>query len=96
MNEAHDVVNNREAHRFELEIEGELAVLNYAETATTVDLQHTEVPPTLGGHGVGSELALAALEYARQAGKRVIPTCPFVRAYVMRHPEWKSIVVDGG
>jgi hypothetical protein len=92
MSESHNVVNNRAASRFETEIEGELAVLNYVETASTIDLQRTDVPATLEGHGVGGSLALTALEYARQSGKRVIPTCPFVRAYIKRHPEWNTIV----
>ena len=92
MSESNTVVNNAAASRFETEIEGELAVLNYAETGTTIDLQHTEVPASLEGHGVGGSLAAAALGYARQAGKRVIPTCPFVRSYIKRHPEWNTIV----
>jgi len=89
------VVNNRDAHRFEVDIEGELAVLEYSENADTVDLLHTEVPPSIEGRGVGGALAKAGLEYAKQAGKRVVPTCPFVRAYIKRHPDWSSIVASG-
>jgi uncharacterized protein len=80
--ESHAVVNNREAHRFEIEVEGELAVLEYDERAHVIDLRHTEVPPALAGHGVGGELAAVALAYAKEAGKRVIPSCPFVRAWM--------------
>jgi predicted GNAT family acetyltransferase len=92
MSDTYSVTNNTAAHRFEVEIEGELAVLEYAESATAVDLRHTEVPPALGSRGVGAALVEAGLEYAEQQGKRVIPTCPFVRSYVARHPKWNAIV----
>jgi len=92
MTDTSKVVNNRDANRFETEIGGERAVLSYVETGSTIDLQHTDVPPALEGHGVGGRLAAAALEYARASGKTVIPTCPFVRSYIERHPEWRSIV----
>ncbi|MDB4874990.1 MAG: acetyltransferase [Gemmatimonadetes bacterium] len=78
------VVNNREASRFEVDLDGELAVLEYTERAHLIDLRHTEVPPALAGHGVGGALAAAALEYANQTGKRVVPSCPFVRAYMKK------------
>ena len=84
------IVNNRTAGRFELDSEGGVATLSYTETASAIDLVHTEVPSALGGRGVGSALARAALEYARDEGKRVIPTCPFVRHYLKSHPEWES------
>ena len=87
MSDEHAVVNNRAANRFEIDVEGEMAVLEYVETDSTIDLRHTGVPATLEGHGVGSTLVRAALEYAKQAGKRVIPTCPFVQAYLKRHVE---------
>ncbi len=88
------VVHNRAAHRFEVQLQGERAALEYAETDANIDLLHTKVPASLGGHGVGGALALAALEYAKASGKRVIPTCPFVRAYIERHPDWKAIVAS--
>jgi predicted GNAT family acetyltransferase len=86
------VVNNRAANRFEVDLDGKVAILEYAETDAAIDLLHTEVPPALEGHGVGGALAAAALEYAKASGKRVVPTCPFVRSYIERHPDWKSIV----
>ena len=92
MAEPYEVVNNRAASRFETEREGEMAVLEYKETDSAIDLLHTAVPPALEGQGAGGALALAALQYAKAAGKQVIPTCRFVRAYIARHPEWSAIV----
>jgi hypothetical protein len=53
---------------------------------------HTGVPLELEGHGIGSRLARAALEYARAHGLRVVPVCPFVRAYLKQHPEYLDVV----
>jgi predicted GNAT family acetyltransferase len=34
-----------------------------------------------------------ALEHARARGYRVVPSCPFVAAYVQRHPEYHDLRV---
>lgn len=87
-----DVVNNEQARRFELTVDGHTGFLQYAKATGRINLLHTEVPPELGGRGVGGTLAKAALEYARQEQLKVIPTCPFVRTYLDRHPEYASLV----
>jgi predicted GNAT family acetyltransferase len=48
------------------------------------------VPPASRGRGLGEALVKAALEAARQEGVRVVPVCPFVRAYLQRHPQGGS------
>jgi len=52
-----------------------------------IDLQHTEVPASAQGKGVGDALVRAALAYARERDLRVIATCPCVQAWLRRHPE---------
>ncbi len=88
---AERVTNNQAAHRFEIEADGALATLTYREGKRRLTLIHTEVPEALGGKGYGGALARTALEYARAAGLRVIPYCPFVRAYLERHPEYAEL-----
>jgi len=53
---------------------------------------HTETDPAFGGRGFGSRLAAGALDDARARGLRVIPKCPFIRAYVRRHPEYADLL----
>ena len=86
-----DVANNVAAHQFETRVDGQLALLAYSERDGVIDMKHTEVPPALEGHGVGNDLAKAALEYAREKHLRVIPTCPFVRSYIRRHPQYADL-----
>ncbi len=57
---------------------------------------HTEVEEAAEGHGVGSRLAHDALEHARATGQQVVALCPFVRAYLARHPEYQGPVRPAG
>jgi uncharacterized protein len=54
---------------------------------------HTEVDDAYEGQGVGSALAARALAMVRERGDRVVPRCPFIAAYIERHPEWADLVV---
>jgi uncharacterized protein len=82
------------AQRYEASIDGELAgVIEYVVKHGRLALIHTEVIPAYEGRGVASELIRFAIEDARRRRLLVIPTCPFVRAYVERHPETHDIVV---
>jgi len=86
------VVNNASDGRFEVSNGGELAFLRYRVRDGTLYLIHTEVPKALEGQGYASALAHTALEYAQSEQLRVVPWCPFVRAYLRRHPEYASLV----
>ena len=55
------------------------------------DLVHTEVDEQFAGRGYASALARTALDYARANNLKVIPTCPFVRKYLERHPEYDDL-----
>ena len=55
-------------------------------------IDHTEVPDSLRGKGVGAALALHAVEEARKGGWKIIPLCPFFKAQTVRHPEWADVI----
>jgi predicted GNAT family acetyltransferase len=82
-----------ESERFEMHIEGKLAVVEYRGTAKRVAFTHTEVPIGLEGRGVGTALARHVLGWARENQLEVVPLCPFIRAFVQRHrKEYADIV----
>ncbi len=85
------VRDNAEKSRFEIEIDGHRALVDYRISNGVMDLYHTESPPALAGRGVGSKLIRTALISARAQGLRVRPTCSFVAAYLKRHPEFADI-----
>jgi predicted GNAT family acetyltransferase len=86
------VVHNASKQRFEVDTDGRLSVLEYRFKNHRLFLTHTEVPAALEGQGLGTKLAHAALEYARQNGLTVVAICPFVKEYVDSHPEYQSLV----
>ena len=57
--------------------------------------QHTGVPDSLGGMGVGSALVKALVNDAREGGYRILARCSFVAGQAKRHPEWSDVFVDG-
>jgi predicted GNAT family acetyltransferase len=93
MSNDYNIVHNTEQSRFEVEIDGSLAVLLYVLRPGKIIYTSTRVPRHLEGGGVGSDLAKTALEYAREKDLTVVPNCSFVRAYIQRHPEYKDLTV---
>jgi predicted GNAT family acetyltransferase len=87
-----DVKNNEAAQRYELEVGGASAFIQYERTGTRIVYLHTEVPPELEGRGIGGALAKSALEDARARQWTVVPLCPFVSAYIRRHQEYLPLV----
>ena len=81
------VEHDAEHARFVVRLPDGEAELLYAPFADDVlDLQHTEVPPSGHGKGVGDALIRAALAYAREQGMRVMATCPYVQRWLRLHP----------
>ena len=86
------VRDNRSELRYELVRDGEvLGFLLYRIEPDAVVLVHTDVEPAYEGKGLGSVLVKGALDDLREQGVRAIPLCPFVRAYIRRHPEYAPV-----
>jgi uncharacterized protein len=76
--------------RYELDVEGGLAVVEYYERDGTRVFTHTEVPGQSKGRGVAGKLVRAALDDTRRHGFRIVPACSYVVAFVARHPEYQT------
>ena len=87
------VRDNPALHRFELDLNGKTAVAYYELSRGVITFRHTEVPPEMSGHGIGSQLVRGALEAARAQGLKVVPKCPFVAAYMAKHPEFNDLLL---
>ena len=78
----------------EARIDGNVAgIAQYLRRSDRVIFTHTEVDPAFEGRGVGSALAKGALDAVRAAGRAVEPRCPFIAAYILRHPAYADLVV---
>lgn len=88
----HAVTDNTALNRYELITDGGIAFVKYRTAPGIRTLTHAEVPKALEGHGLGSSLAQGTLELARTQGYKIIPQCPFVAAFVGKHPEFRDLV----
>lgn len=81
--------------RFEIFDDDELAgFADYHRSGDRLTVVHTEIDERFGGRGLGSTLVEATLTAAREQGLRVLPVCPFVRSWIARHPDYKSLVPE--
>jgi len=82
-----------EESRYELRAGGELVgLLAYRLHDDVIRLVHTEVLPAFSGQGHAATLARGALDDARTRGLAVRPDCPFVAAYIDKHPDYADLV----
>jgi len=88
------VVDNPDRHRFEIRVDGVLAGSAYyrrypaeTEASERIVFTHTEVDKAFEGKGVGSRLANGALTLAKEHGLQIVAQCPFISAYLKKHPE---------
>lgn len=87
-----DVVDNRNEHRFELNVDGHIAAAYYKRAGNVITFNHTEVPAELGGKGIGSKLVKAALDQVRADGLKVVAQCPFVKGWIDKHPDYADLL----
>jgi uncharacterized protein len=81
-----------ERRRFEIQRDGALlGYSKYQKTDELVVFTHTEVDRTVEGQGVGGQLVRGALDQVRRAGLKVLPVCPFVQAWLLRHPDYADL-----
>lgn len=89
------LVNNEVSRQFELVIDNVKAKIEYDLQRDRMFLLHTEVPPALGGRGVGNAIVEKTLHYLDENNLKLVPLCPFVAAFVKKHPEWKRLLAQG-
>ena len=87
-----DISNDQATNRFEAHTGGKPAFLAYRRMPGRLVLVHTEVPSEFTGHGIGSKLVRAGIEFAREQGLMLVPLCPFASAYIRRHQEYVDLV----
>ncbi|GAB7037531.1 MULTISPECIES: GNAT family N-acetyltransferase [Catenuloplanes] len=88
-----EVRDNAAESRFEIVVDGTVAgFAAYRVRDDALIFTHTEVDPGHEGQGLGSTLAAAALDAARERGATVVPRCAFIKSYIERHPDYQDLV----
>lgn len=86
-----EVIQNEAKRRFEIRNPEGTAFVEYNLYNNGIVFTHTEVPPALEGNGLAGILAKFVLDYARDNKLEVLPLCPYIKGYIDRHDEYKSI-----
>lgn len=87
------VADNPAERRYEARVGSEVVgFIDYREAPGRIKLMHTEVDPAIGGRGIATQLVGWTLDDIRRRGLLVVPFCPFVVAYLRRHPEYSDLV----
>lgn len=88
-----EIVKEPTREQYTLYVDGEeRGHLSYIESGSTIDLPHTVVDPSLRGSGLGAQLVEETLDDIRDSGDlRVIPTCPFVATWILKHPDYQGL-----
>lgn len=88
-----EVTKNVERSRYELTVDGALrGVADYHEQGDdVVVMPHTEIDPSMRGHGLGAVLVRAALDDVRPTGRQVVPSCWYVAQFIDENPEYEDL-----
>jgi predicted GNAT family acetyltransferase len=87
-----EVVHNAAAKRFEVALDGKVAFSKYLLAGNKLIIEHTEVPVELEGRGIAGRIVRTALDYVRAQGLKVLPLCPYAKAWIGRHPEYQDLL----
>lgn len=88
-----EIADVPQAHRYEARRDGDLVgFIEYGSRADPLALLHTEVPAQFEGQGIGSALIRGVLDQVRARGGTIAPVCPFVAAYIRKHPDYLDTV----
>jgi predicted GNAT family acetyltransferase len=88
------VTDNPDEQRYEAHVDGALAgFAAYRFKGDHIVFTHTEVDDAFAGQGVGGALAKGALDDVRaRAEHDVVALCPFISAWLARHPDYQDLV----
>ena len=88
------VSNNAESSRFEIRVEDgrRAGFTQYRERDGVRDFFHTEIDEEFEGQGLAGKLARAALDQTRADGFKVVATCPFIKGWIEKHPDYQDLL----
>jgi hypothetical protein len=90
------ILDNPAGQRYEARLDDRtVGFSEYRRVGDRMIFHHTEVDPAVEGRGIGSRLAQGALDDVRYRGLRITVKCPFIAAWLERHPGYEDLLAVG-
>ena len=86
------ILHDKDKMQFTLDINDELAVVNYSLNNGVMALNHSEVPYNLRGHGIGKVLVEKTFEQLTKEGYKAVAVCSYIKAVARRSAKWSTII----
>lgn len=87
------VTHNQQDQRFETPLGDGMGMLIYDIEGDVMDMLSVNVPTEFRDRGIATQITRAAMDYAREMGYKVVPTCPFVQVFLRRNADYADLVV---
>ncbi len=87
-----NIEHNKERMQFTLNVNGELAKVDYSIKDGKMYLNHSEVPYNLRGQGIGKVLVEKTFEQLNREGYKAVAVCSYIRIVAQRSDTWSSII----
>lgn len=68
--------------------------MRYLAREGVMNIYHTEVDERMEGKHLGLKLVEAGVNYAREHGLKILPTCPFARRVFERTEAYRDVLVS--
>jgi predicted GNAT family acetyltransferase len=91
----HPAIENQQhgsGGRYVLTVDGLESEMTYVRDSGRMTIEHTFVPDTQRGRGLGFALVSRAVEDARAQGIKIVPVCSYAATLFARHPQWRDVL----
>lgn len=87
-------INNESKGFFKaIEDDKEAGRMTYSRAGSTkLIIDHTEVNSVFNGKGVGKQMVMAAIDFARENNLKILPLCPFAKSVFDKNKDLHDVL----
>lgn len=87
-----EVTHHKEKHQFTMEVDGEIAKVDYQMRDGKMYLVYSEVPFNIRGQGIGKILVEKTFEKLTQEGYDAVAVCGYIKSVARDSDTWRSVI----
>lgn len=87
-----EVKHDKNKHQFSMEVDGEMATVDYELKDNKMFLVYSEVPFNLRGQGIGKVLVEKTFEKLTEEGYKAVAVCGYIKSVARNSEKWKEII----